>query len=98
MQLNLQLLRLTGEQRYADQLETTIFNHLLAAQDRDTGNVCYFTPLVGGKRPGPGISCCVSSVPRGIALIPEAVWGELNGGIAVLLYTPGELDWNGIKL
>lgn len=90
LQLNWQLLRLTGEARYADQLERTVYNQLLGAQNPHNGNICYFTPLVGRKRPGAGINCCVSSEPRGISMIPQMVWGTLEGGLAVLLYTAGE--------
>jgi len=90
LQLNWQLLRLTGEPQYADELERTVYNQLLGAQDPHNGNLCYFTPLVGRKRPGPGINCCVSSGPRGISLIPQLAWGTREGGVAILFYVPGE--------
>jgi len=95
MQINLQLLRLTGEAKYADQIERSVYNALLAAQHPASGLVSYFVPLNGAKRYGavsqgvPGVSCCTSSLPRGLALIPSAAWGERRGGIAVNLYVPG---------
>ncbi len=89
IQLNLQLLRLTGESKYGDQIERSVFNQLLAAQNPANGDICYFTPLNGRKRPTPGINCCVSSEPRGISLIPETVWGTRNQGPAILQYAPG---------
>ena len=49
MQLNLRLLELTGEAKYADEIERTIYNALLGAQHPKTGLVCYFTPLNGAK-------------------------------------------------
>jgi len=91
MQLNWQLLRLTGESKYADQLERSIFNQLLAAQDSQSGDICYFTPLNGRKNASKGISCCVSSEPRGIAMIPLTIWGERAGGIAINQYVPGHV-------
>ncbi len=87
MQLTLELLRLTGKVEYAEQLERTVYNQLLAAQDARNGDICYFTPLNGKKKPTPGLSCCVSSEPRGISLIPEATFGRLGPGYAVSLYT-----------
>ena len=90
LQLNWQLLRLTGEARFAEELERTVYNQLLAAQDPATGNICYFTPMVGRKRPSGGISCCVSSEPRGISMIPQIMWGSKNNGVAILLYNAGE--------
>ena len=91
MQLNLQMLRLTGDSKYGDQIERSVFNQLLAAQNPANGDICYFTPLNGRKHATPGISCCVSSEPRGISLIPETVWGERNGDPAILQYTPGNV-------
>ena len=106
MQLNLSLLRLTGQSKYADELERTTYNSLLAAQDPAKGTICYFVPLNGKKRYGevsqglPGVSCCTSSIPRALALIPAAVWGRRDKGIAVNLYVPGratiELDAAGV--
>jgi len=98
MQLNWHLLRLTGDPRYASELERTIFNHLLAAQETATGDICYFTPLNGPKSPTRGVNCCRSSVPRGISLIPQAVWGAEGEAVKVLLYTPGRATVNGLIL
>jgi DUF1680 family protein len=86
MQLTLELLRLTGKVEYAEQLERTVYNQLLGAQDPRNGDICYFTPLNGKRKPSPGISCCVSSEPRGISLIPTATFGRWGPGYAVSLY------------
>lgn len=93
MKLNLELLRLSGEQVYADQLERTTYNQLLAAQDPKTGDVCYFTPLNGSKKPTHNITCCTSSEPRGISMIPSATWGRYGSGIAILTYSGGHADF-----
>jgi DUF1680 family protein len=89
LQLTWRLARLTGAPEFAEELERTVFNQLLGAQDPHNGNICYFTPLNGTKKPGPGINCCVSSEPRGISLIPQLAWGAMKDGPAVFLYTPG---------
>jgi DUF1680 family protein len=98
LQLGWQLLRVTGEAKYAAELERTVFNQLLGAQDPHNGNICYFTPLMGRKKPGPGINCCVSSEPRGISMIPQIAWGAINGGPAILLYTPGRATLAGVEV
>lgn len=72
IQLNWQLLRLTGEARFGGELEKTFYNHLAAAQRPDGAEWCYFTSLEGVKPYGPGINCCVSSGPRGMALVPQS--------------------------
>jgi len=98
LQLSWQLLRVTADVKYAEQLERTIYNQLLSAQDPHSGNICYFTPLMGRKEPGPGINCCVSSEPRGIAMIPQAAWGQREDGVAVLLYTPGRATIGNVEI
>src|ERR1017187_3195791 len=92
LQLTWQLLRVTGQPQYADQLEQTVYNALLGAQDPHNGDICYFTPLDGRKSPTPGINCCVSSEPRGISMIPQLVWGRRGDGAAVVLYAPGRVS------
>ncbi len=100
IQLNSQLLRLTGEARYARELERTWYNHLAAAQKPDGSQWCYYTALEGTKPYGPGINCCVSSGPRGLALVPPFAFLKYqqadHDGLAVVLYEParfaGTLD------
>jgi DUF1680 family protein len=89
-QLNLQLLRLTGDPQFADQLERSIYNHLLAAQKPTGDDWAYYTPLEGTKPYDAATTCCHSSGPRGVALIPEiAVMADADGGLAVNLYNSG---------
>jgi DUF1680 family protein len=89
IQLNLQLLRLTGEARFGDELERTFYNHLAAAQHPQGSDWCYFTPLEGRKRYDKGITCCHSSGPRGMALAPQAAYlhGHDAGRDALLVST-----------
>ena len=89
--VDLAVAALTGEPRYADELEHTVYNALLGAQDPANGNICYFTPLDGRKSPTPGINCCVSSEPRGISMIPQLAWGRRGDGAAILFYVPGSV-------
>jgi hypothetical protein len=98
LQLTWQLLRITGEVKYADQLENTVYNALLAAQDPRKGDICYFTPLNGKKSPTPGINCCVSSEPRGISMIPMLAWGTLGEGVAVNFYLSGRVTLRGVSI
>jgi len=71
LQLDAQLLRLTGQARFGDELERTLYNHLAAAQHEDGSRWCYFTSLDGGKPYSHEIHCCGSSGPRGLALAPS---------------------------
>lgn len=74
IQLNLQLLRLTGDARFGNELETTIYNHLSAAQRPRGDDWCYFTPLQGKKSYDKGITCCHSSGPRGMSLAGQMAY------------------------
>ena len=76
LQLNWRLLRLTGEARFGQEIERTVYNHLLAAQDGRNGNISYYTSWVGRKEFTDALLCCVSSGPRGISLIPQLVVGS----------------------
>src|SRR5271165_1177270 len=45
IQLNLQLLRMTGDARFGDELERSFYNHLAAAQHPNGSDWCYYTAL-----------------------------------------------------
>lgn len=89
IQLNLQLLRLTGEAKFANEIETSFYNHLAAAQNPEGDDWCYYTPLEGVKPYDSGITCCHSSGPRGMALAPETTYlkANVNGTDALLVST-----------
>ncbi|MDX2031726.1 MAG: glycoside hydrolase family 127 protein [Blastocatellia bacterium] len=89
IQLTQQLLRLTGEARYADELEKTIYNHLAAAQRPDGAAWSYFTALDGKKPYKTEQNCCTSSGPRGWAMLPTLAYMTSEDGIVVNLFAPG---------
>jgi hypothetical protein len=74
IQLNWQLLRLTGEAKYGDEIERAYYNHLAGAQLPDGSKWCYYTPLEGTKPYGNSTNCCLSSGPRAMALLPQMVY------------------------
>ena len=86
-QMNLELLRLTGDGKYAAQAERSLYNHLLGAQKPTGDDWAYYTPLEGIKPYDSFTTCCHSSGPRGIALIPSVAWmTSQDGGLVVNLY------------
>ena len=100
LQLNAQLLRLTGEARFAEVLETLVYNHLFASQHPEGWEICYFTPLEGAKPYGSGISCCTSSNSRGVMLIPTFAYSVSGPDVYANIHAPGEVrftlpDWAG---
>lgn len=86
IQLNQSLLSITGDVKYLEEIEKSIYNHLLAAENPQTGCVSYYTPLMDKKPYSCDITCCTSSVPRGIALIPYFTFGKVNNIPTLMLY------------
>jgi hypothetical protein len=90
LQLNQQLLQLTGNPRFADEIERTLYNHLTAAQQPDGSAWSYFTNLRGTKAFSAKQTCCSSSGPRGIASIPSSIFMIAQDGVVVNLFTPAK--------
>ncbi|MFA5814518.1 MAG: beta-L-arabinofuranosidase domain-containing protein [Bacteroidales bacterium] len=95
MKLCYQLLRLTGDPLWADQLEVSLYNALLGAMC-DNGNWwAYYSPLIGERMPSPmqvpvcQSSCCVANGPRGLLITPGwSVMRSLSGPV-INLYSQG---------
>ncbi len=94
IQLNQNLLDITGNVKYEEQIEKSIYNQLLGAENPGSGCVSYYTPLMGRKPYSCDISCCTSSVPRGIAMIPYFTFGNVKNIPTLLLYGPAEYKDN----
>jgi hypothetical protein len=88
LQFNAQLLRLTGEARFADQLERVILNQLMGAQKPDGSAWGYYVEMEGRKPYSSNLDghCCLSSGPRGIALIPTFAVTTDPDGVVLNLY------------
>ncbi len=89
IQLNHDLFSITGDIKYMEQIERSVYNHLLAAENPATGCVSYYTSLMDAKPYNCEITCCTSSVPRGIAMIPYFIYGNLKDVPTMLMYEPG---------
>ncbi len=91
LQFNAQLLRLTGEARFAEQLERVILNQLMGAQRPDGSAWGYYVQMEGKKPYSSNLDghCCLSSGPRGLALIPTFAITTDSDGVVVNLYDAG---------
>ena len=91
LQFNAQLLRLTGEARFADQLEHVVLNQLFGAQRPDGCAWGYYVQMEGKKPYSESLDghCCLSSGPRGVALIPTFAASTDADGVVVNLYDAG---------
>ncbi len=92
-----QLLRLTGESRYADQMEVSLYNALLAAQMPAGNWWSYFTGLMGVRTASHEQfadihgSCCVANGPRALMLTPYWATMQSADGLAINQYSPAQI-------
>jgi DUF1680 family protein len=91
LQFNAQLLRLTGEARFAEQLERVVLNQLFGAQRPDCAAWGYYVQMEGKKPYSDSLDghCCLSSGPRGVALIPTFAVSTDADGPVINLYDAG---------
>jgi DUF1680 family protein len=87
--LNRELLGLTGEAVYAEEIEKAAYNALLGAQDEDGGDWCYYTFSNGQRVNTSEWKCCKSSGAMALEeLAPVAYARRGEREIAVNLYGP----------
>jgi uncharacterized protein len=94
IKLNQQLLRLTGEAKYADAIEQSWYNALLGAMKPDGSDWAKYTPLSGqrmegNEQCGMGLNCCVASGPRGLFTFPLTAVMSAKNGIQVNFFADG---------
>lgn len=99
LQLLNRVLSMTGESRYADFMEQTIYNALLASLKNDASRIAKYMPLEGVHTPGEQqcgmtTNCCNANGPRGFALIPKTAYTVKESEITVNFYAPSETTIN----
>ncbi len=99
IKFNQQLLRLTGEAKYADEIEKTFYNALLGAMKPDGSDWAKYTPLSGqrlegSEQCGMGLNCCNASGPRGLFTIPKTAIMQSEEGVYINFYIDGSYKLN----
>ncbi|EFZ37109.1 hypothetical protein HMPREF0663_11167 [Hoylesella oralis ATCC 33269] len=94
IKLSRQLLMLTGNSKYADAIEQSLYNALLGAMKSDGSDWAKYTPLSGqrlqgSEQCGMGLNCCTASGPRGLFIIPQTAVMQSIKGAVINLYIPG---------
>jgi uncharacterized protein len=97
IKLSLQLLRLTGEARYADAIEQSFYNALLGSMKPDGSTWAKYSPILGIRTEGEdqchmGLNCCVASGPRGLFAVPPAVVMRERQGLIVNFFNSGTYE------
>lgn len=94
IKLSQQLLKLTGNPKYADEIERAYYNALLGALSKDGADWAKYTPLNGQRLPGSGqcgmeLNCCVASGPRGQFSLPHTIVMSTKEGAYVNFFVDG---------
>jgi DUF1680 family protein len=89
--LNRELLRITGEAAYAEEIERSVYNDLLGAQAPNGEDWCYYS-FPNGKRVYTTYwRCCKSSGAMALEELPAIAYGiSADGGIKVNLLGPSQ--------
>ncbi len=85
------LLRLTANPMYADEIEKTAYNALLASMKSDGSQIAKYSPLEGTRQEGEEqcgmhINCCNANGPRGFVLLPRLAFEWGTNALFVNLY------------
>ncbi len=94
IKLSQQLLRLTGETKYADAIEQSYYNALLGSMLPDGSGWAKYSPILGIRNEGEdqchmGLNCCVASGPRGLFTLPLTTVMTNHDGLTVNFFNPG---------
>ena len=98
------LFKWTGDKKYADYIERSLYNGFLAQQNAVTGMPTYFLPLAAGSKKKWGSKthdfwCCHGTMVQAQALYPELIYyrDEDSNKLIVSQYIPSkyEFDHNG---
>jgi DUF1680 family protein len=91
---NHRLLKLTGDSKYADVMELSLYNAMAAGVSLDGTTFCYVTPLASQgdfKRSGWfGVPCCPTTVTRFLPSIGRYIYSQSADGLWVNLYIPSK--------
>ncbi|MGH8079008.1 MAG: glycoside hydrolase family 127 protein [Lysobacter sp.] len=90
IQLNRELLTITGQPRYAEEIERSAYNDLLGAQAPDGEDWCYYVFPNGRRVHTTYWRCCKSSGAMAVEELPGVAYAHVgDDGIAINLYGPG---------
>lgn len=90
IQLNRELLAITGEAAYAEEIERSAYNDLLGAQAPDGEDWCYYSFPNGRRVYTTYWRCCKSSGAMALEELPAIAYATAADGVRVNLLGPSE--------
>ena len=95
MMWNHRMLKLSGDGRYADLLEQSLYNAVLAGVSFSGDTFCYVNPLSSSgkakRSPWFSVPCCPTNVVRILPSLGHYVYGRSEDGLWVNLYVQGSV-------
>ncbi|MBN1950859.1 MAG: glycoside hydrolase family 127 protein [Bacteroidales bacterium] len=84
----------TGNSKYMDVLERTLYNGLISGISEDGMHFFYPNPLASDgtyqRSPWFGVACCPGNVCRFMARVPDLIYATTNAGVYVNLFVASE--------
>lgn len=95
IQLNSELFAISGEARYAEEIERTAYNDLLGAMAPNGEDWCYYSFANGRRVHTTYWRCCKSSGAMAIEELPAIAYTQsLEGNVSVNLLGPGVAEFD----
>jgi DUF1680 family protein len=99
LKLTRDLYRWTGDPRYFDYYERTLYNHRLAAIEPETGHTQYYLSLSPGawktfNTEYDSFWCCTGTGVEEFAKLSNSIYFHDGEGLFVNLFIPSELNWS----
>lgn len=94
IQLNRELLAITGDAQYAEEIERTAYNDLLGAQAPDGEDWCYYSFPNGCRVHTTYWRCCKSSGAMAVEELPAIAYTASATGITINLFGPGRATFD----
>ena len=101
MMWNWRMLTATGEGKYADVIERSLYNGINSGMSLDGTLYCYRNPLAFDPSNGDQIrnpwydtTCCPPNLERTFASLPGYFYSTSKDGLYVHLYDNSQLDWH----
>ncbi len=96
---NFRLLMMTGDARYADVLERTLYNGVDVGMSLNGTLYCYKNPLASSgadklRNPWYDTTCCPPNIERLLESLPGYLYSISRDGVYVNLYHTSDLDWH----
>ncbi len=104
IKLTRHLFEWSGDPKYGQMLETSLYNGILPAQNPSTGMFVYFMPLTkcGAQKawgtPTDSFWCCYGTMVESFSSLVDNAYFSCGDLVVVNLYMPSSVEWKGVRM